>query len=158
MNKKIHNIMACVDFSEYSLLVLEYAAELAMDSDILVYNVINQRDVYSIGTTGLYLPCPTLVEEDVQAMENDRQEKITALIKEHFPDDASRMRIKIDIGIPVEKILKTIETDKIDLVVMANKGRGDISRFLFGSTAEKVFRHASVPIVSVRDPKKFKRE
>jgi len=67
------------------------------------------------------------------------------------------MSIKIEEGIPSEQILKTVETEGIDLIVMANKGRGNISRTLFGSVAEKVFRHSSVPVVSVRDRKKFKR-
>jgi nucleotide-binding universal stress UspA family protein len=62
------------------------------------------------------------------------------------------------VGLPAEQILKTIETESVNLIVMANKGRGNISRFLFGSTAEKVFRHSVVPVVSVRDRKLFKRE
>ena len=84
--------------------------------------------------------------------------KIRVLLKEYFFENKSDMNFKVDVGIPSEAILKTIETETIDLVVMANKGRGNISRFLFGSSAEKVFRHSPVPVVSVREPKKFKRE
>jgi len=47
------------------------------------------------------------------------------------------MAIKIDTGIPFECILKTIETEEIDLVIMSNKGRGNLSRVLFGSVAER---------------------
>ena len=80
-----------------------------------------------------------------------------AIIKENFFDEKSRMSMKIDVGIPFESILKAVETEDIDLVVMANKGRGNISRVLFGSAAEKVFRHSPVPVVSVRDKNKLKR-
>lgn len=68
------------------------------------------------------------------------------------------IEFKIDVGIPSEQILEIIETEGIDLVVIANKGRGNISRFLFGSSAEKVFRHSPVPVVSVSDRKKFERK
>jgi nucleotide-binding universal stress UspA family protein len=158
MNKKIHKILACVDFSDYSLAVLEYAVELVKDSQILVYNVINQNDAYTIGTASLYAPGPTLIKEDLAELEKNREDRIQELITAHFPGEAARMKIKIGVGLPAEQILKTIETESVNLIVMANKGRGNISRFLFGSTAEKVFRHSVVPVVSVRDRKLFKRE
>ncbi|MBU0973522.1 MAG: universal stress protein [Proteobacteria bacterium] len=158
MNKKIYKILACVDFSDYSPSVLEYAAALVKDSQVLVYNVINQNEAYSIGTASLYAPCPTFVQEDVREMEKERTARLNELITEHSPEAAPRMNIKIDVGMPSEKILETIDTEGIDLVILANKGRGNISRFLFGSTAEKVFRHSPVPVVSVRDRITFKRE
>ncbi|MFU8770301.1 MAG: universal stress protein, partial [Desulfotignum sp.] len=55
-----------------------------------------------------------------------------------------------------ECILKTADAEDVDLIVIANKGRGNLARVLFGSAAEKVFRHSKVPVVCVRDPEKFK--
>jgi nucleotide-binding universal stress UspA family protein len=37
-----------------------------------------------------------------------------------------------------------------DIVVMASHGRGGLSRWLLGSVAEDVLRHASVPVLLVR--------
>mgnify|MGYP002642551182 CR=1 FL=1 len=160
---KINKILACVDFSDYSLMTLEYAVELAKGSEtqIIVFNVINQGDINSIEMVGGYFPgyfVDTINAEDyLKDQKKDRYEKMKAIIKENFFDEKSRMSMKIDVGIPFESILKAVETEDIDLVVMANKGRGNISRVLFGSVAEKVFRHSPVPVVSVRDKNKFKR-
>jgi nucleotide-binding universal stress UspA family protein len=160
MNKKIHKILACVDFSEYSLMVMEYAVELAKDSNtqIVVYNVINQRDIDMVEIGCRHVSSFIFVSEYIRDVKKDRQLMIKNMIKEHFFEEKSMMRFKIEQGFPYEQILKTIETENIDLVVMANKGRGNISKVFFGSAAEKVFRHSPVPVVSVRDKKIFKRK
>jgi nucleotide-binding universal stress UspA family protein len=160
MDKKIHKIMACIDFSEYSLMVLEYAVELAKDSDtkVLVYNVINENNYYSMSTVSMYAQTPVLDEKEARELKEGRLKWLNELIREHFPSEQLNLEFKVDVGIPADQILETIETEDIDLVVMANKGRGNLARFLFGSSAEKVFRHSPVPVVSARDRKKFKRE
>jgi len=60
-------------------------------------------------------------------------------------------------GIPSEVILNTAEAEGVDLIMIANKGRSNLSRVLFGSVAEKVIRHSKVTVVSVRDSNTFKR-
>lgn len=160
MSKKIHKIMACVDFSDYTRMVLEYAVELAMDSkaEILIYNVINQRDVSMVGAVSKYAPDKISVQGYVDGLIKDRQQMIDNMINTHFMDEKPRMHFQIDVGIPYEEILKKIDTEAIDLVVMANLGRGNIERMFFGSAAEKVFRHSPVPVVSVRNNKISKKE
>jgi len=163
MNQNIHKILACVDFSQYSPMVLEYAVALSQgtDTQILVLNVINQRDIAGAEMVFSYYPgsFTNVINTDdyVRDLKNERVEKLKQMIKDGFFDQKSRMEVKIDVGIPFECILKSIETEHIDLVVMANKGRSNLSRVLFGSAAEKVFRHSPVPVVSVRERAKFKR-
>jgi nucleotide-binding universal stress UspA family protein len=160
MDKKIHKIMACIDFSEYSLMVLEYAVELAKTSDtqVLVYNVINESNYYSMATVSMYAQIQVLDEKETLELKAGRLEWLNELIVKHFPGEKLNLAFKVDLGIPADQILNAIETEDIDLVVMANKGRGNLARFLFGSSAEKVFRHSPVPVVSVRDRKKFERK
>ncbi|MDZ7663715.1 MAG: universal stress protein [Desulfotignum sp.] len=162
MNRKINKILACVDFSDYTPLVLTYAAALASapDMEIVVLNVINQRDINGIRMAVGYFPAqgPVMlsVEDCIKDWTKDRHNQLKYLIKEQFFDHKSKMQLMVDTGIPYECILKTAEAENVDLIVIANKGRGNLSRVLFGSAAEKVFRHANVPVVCVRDPEKFK--
>ncbi len=53
----------------------------------------------------------------------------------------------VALGDPAEIILKMVEEEKIDKVVMASHGRKGI--FHFGSVAEKVVKNSSVPVVTV---------
>lgn len=52
-------------------------------------------------------------------------------------------------GYPASDILEYTEELGIDLVTMATAGQTGLSRFLLGSTTERVVRHAEVPVVAV---------
>jgi nucleotide-binding universal stress UspA family protein len=79
------------------------------------------------------------------------------MVEKQGDEDKAKMRIHIDVGIPFDAILKTIETEEVDLVVIASKGRSNLLGTLFGSNAEKVFRHSPVPVLSVRSRERFSR-
>ena len=74
MNKKINKILACIDFSDYTLMVLEYAVELAKDSNIevVVYNVINHRDLHMVEMATAYAATLISVEDYIRDTKKDR--------------------------------------------------------------------------------------
>jgi nucleotide-binding universal stress UspA family protein len=53
----------------------------------------------------------------------------------------------IAVGDPAEEILKLVEQEKVDMVVMAT--RGQEGKFSFGSVAEKVVKNSPVPVVTI---------
>jgi nucleotide-binding universal stress UspA family protein len=63
-----------------------------------------------------------------------------------------RARVIFRVGLPYEEILKTIVDEKASMIVMGTKGRSNLTGTLFGTTAEKVFRRATCPVLSVRGP------
>ena len=59
----------------------------------------------------------------------------------------------LDAGNPAQQILEFAASQSIDLIVLTSHGRSGLSRFLLGSIAEKVMRHASCLVLVVRrDP------
>ena len=51
---------------------------------------------------------------------------------------------------PADAILEVAESQKVDTIVMSTHGRGGVARWVYGSVADKVLRHAEVPILLVR--------
>ena len=147
--KKIRKIMAAVDLSEYSRGVLEYAGELAEStkSDLVIVNVINHRDIETLqnaasGTKGFS------VDKWLKRQKEERLKAIQGLIGEtalsHLP-----IKTVLREGVPFRELIKAVEEEETDLVVMGVKGRGNVPGVLVGSTAERVFRRCPVPILNV---------
>ena len=155
----INKVMACVDFSEYSIMTIEHALALVqgLQAEILLFNVINRRDVDAVRTVTPYFPGNFTVEGYIERAKKERYDRLQEMIAEHFHTNKSQMRIRIEVGIPYETILKAIKEEEIDLVVIANKGKSNLIGTLHGSNAEKVFRHSPVPVLSARDRKRFSR-
>jgi nucleotide-binding universal stress UspA family protein len=55
----------------------------------------------------------------------------------------------VEAGVPYRIILRTIEDLNVDLLVMNIHGKGMLDRALLGSTAERVVRAASCPVMMV---------
>ncbi|MEN4018296.1 MAG: universal stress protein [Methanobacterium sp.] len=60
------------------------------------------------------------------------------------------LNFKFKEGSPADVILKIIEEEDIDLVVMGTSGKRGMDRFLLGSVAENTMRSAKVPVLVVR--------
>ena len=157
--KKIERIMVGVDLSDYSVMTLDYGVALARGfmAQMIIINVINARDIEAVRNASRYYPEKIDVDDYIKKAKDDRYNRVHALIKKHFPDDLTRMKIVVQVGVPFESILQSIESEGAELVVVGNKGKGNVMGTLFGANAEKVFRHSPVPVLSVRDSARFSR-
>ena len=156
--KKFSKIMIGCDFSEYSKETLEYAASLAekCQAELIVVNVINQRDVDTL----LKIADKTFdrtVEKNVEKLADNyvkretenRTQQMEQLIEEAGFANLSIKKI-VRMGVPFQELTKATENERADLLVIGPKGRGNLAGILFGSNAEKLFRHCPVPLLSVR--------
>ena len=147
----VKTILAAIDFSQYSPQVLRFASALALDlqAELVIVNVINQRDVNAVEMVERDFPSLSL-EKYIQTIYSERLRLIDKLVAEEAVNENLPKKQLVRVGVPFREILKTIEEEKADILVMGTRGRGNIAGVLFGSTAEKVFRRCPVPLVSVR--------
>ena len=152
--ENIKKIMVAFDLSEYSKEALKYACKLAdnFKANLIVANVIHQRDVEAVRMVELASSVFTS-NEFIETQKKDRSREIEEVIKE-FPCGNISVKKVFSIGIPFHELIQAVKDEGADLLVMGPKGRGNLKGILFGSTAEKMFRHCPVPLLSVRMRKK----
>jgi nucleotide-binding universal stress UspA family protein len=85
-------------------------------------------------------------------MKENRSTEIKELV-EAAGCDHLVAKIMFRIGVPFEELIDTVKKEDADMLVMGTKGRGNLASVLLGSTAEKMFRHCPVPLLSVRPQK-----
>jgi nucleotide-binding universal stress UspA family protein len=149
--KNIQRIVVCIDFSIYSSEIIEYAAGIAErnSAEIIAVNVINRRLIESLESEFDRHNFRTFSLDKFTADEiRKRMLNLDELINKYVPYKIpSRTRIRT--GVPYEEILKVVDDEKADLLVMSSKGRTNFQDYMFGTTAEKIFKHSPVSVLSL---------
>jgi len=158
---EVQNILAAIDLSEYSSAVMLLAGEVArpMNSRLIIGNVINQRDIETVKsvfkpTQGHYAsPYSAVhfsVDQHIETLKRERTKKIEELKEQSGLKDLPA-EVVFSIGYPFEELIRMVHDRAVDLVIMGPKGRSNLAHTLLGTTAEKMFRHCPVPVLSVRN-------
>jgi nucleotide-binding universal stress UspA family protein len=152
---EIQKILFATDFSENSRWALKYALSFAgkYGAKLYILHVIQQPS-YPLG---MYAE----ISFDAMDKFNRNLSEVTEKeMKELCRKDLAgfnNFEALILSGTPFLEILRTAKEKEADLIVVGTHGRTGLDHVLFGSTAEKVVRRASCPVVSVRLPgKEFK--
>ncbi|MBU0986962.1 MAG: universal stress protein [Proteobacteria bacterium] len=154
--KKFNKIIVACDLSKHSFQAVRHAAELAenLNAEVVIVNVINQRDYMAVSETIAKISAfkndlHMSAEEYFEEMKEGRAEEINKLIEQaackHLVE-----KIIFRFGVPFEELIEAVRKEKADMLVMSTKGRSNLSSLLFGSTAERMFRHCPVPLLIVR--------
>jgi universal stress protein A len=141
---KVKNILVPTDFSDYASSALGNALTLAklFDARITLLYVVEPSVFTDIqGST-----IATTKRETLRLA----KEKLDQL-KEKQGDEAKYIiDTKVVSGKPFDQITSLARGLRQDLVVIATHGRTGLKHVLLGSTAEKVVRHATCPVLVVR--------
>jgi len=146
-------ILVCLDGSNMSEQMLPHATEVAQrfGSRVVLLQV-------------LQIPS-SLAAASAQGAENVIEEELRRLAFEahqYLDGVAAQLREK---GIPVEvvviegspgdAIVQYASENNADLIVVATHGRKNLGRLVFGSVADHVMRHTTIPVLSM-NPKDMK--
>jgi nucleotide-binding universal stress UspA family protein len=125
----------------------EYAISLAdlSGADIIVLNVIDTYYLNAITQPDVR----ESVDEELRASVKKAIERFEEKIEENKCNGTCQnvnFKILIKEGKPADVILKTIDEEEIDQVIIGKSGKHGLERFLLGNTTERVLKEAKVPV------------
>jgi len=138
-----NRILFATDLSESSKQGFYFALELAatIRSDLIVVYALDQTPLLKSG-------CAEMVPYVTQL--NIEEAKATFA---GFVTEGSHAKVKVEAlvaeGIAAEEILKAGDRNSADLIVLTVGKKGFVEQALLGTTAERVIREASVPVLSI---------
>ncbi len=135
------HILVPTDFSEVSQRALVYAKTIAKqgNSELLLVHVNPPLDLITP-------PEAAWVDgSEIQSLQEEQLEQSSAALR----SEGYRARAISLTGPLYDELLHAIQQYKVDLIVLGTHGRKGIDRFLLGSDAEALLRHARCPVLSV---------
>ena len=146
--KIIKSILVPTDFSDLSLTAMEYAKTFSIIFNTRIYliHVVEDITVLAFHTAEL----------NPETALRDKTDKAGAELNEFlankFPGD-NNIALVVRRGEAYREIIKFAQEERIDLIVLSTHGRTGLSHLLMGSVAEKVVRHSTVPVLTVKPEK-----
>jgi universal stress protein A len=143
----ISRILVPTDFSPDADAALTYASELAavVGASVHLLHVVEDplaagvwsSEVYTAEIAGLQI---NLVRDAEQRLG-------------HYEGAATgRLTTEVRTGPAARAIIDVAKDKGIDLIVMGTHGRTGLAHALMGSVAERIVRHASCPVLTLRRP------
>jgi nucleotide-binding universal stress UspA family protein len=137
------SILCPVDFSDHSRLALRYAVGLA-GRDRAQLTVLSVNDLLLVEAAA--------AAYDAAYVQKETESGLRDLVLSVIPGGASWApvpRLIVKAGAPVHEIVEVARREEADLIVMGTHGLGGYRKMFFGSVAQGVLRHASVPVLAV---------
>ncbi|MBW2531847.1 MAG: universal stress protein [Deltaproteobacteria bacterium] len=143
---QIGKILCPIDFSKPSDTALEHAEEIArkFGAELVVAHVV-EPVLYPVAY-GLPPVAPVNYEESAK----EAAEKALTPIVQAINERGVKARSLVESGTASMRICDLAEEEGFDLVVLATHGYTGLKHVLLGSTAERVVRHCTCPVLTVK--------
>ena len=142
-------LLVTTDLSNESLLAFQTAQELAvaLSAKVVLLSVVEDptRVAMLYAMDFPILPDP---EVRVQALARIKSD-VDGLAKKYFGSVTCETIVQEAVGTVYQEILKQAQQLNANMIIMATHGRTGLKHLLMGSTAERVARESTRPVVIV---------
>jgi nucleotide-binding universal stress UspA family protein len=144
-NLQLRNILCPVDLSEVSRSALQYAARIAAHFQARLY----VQHTFDLPSKASYDPSRKksgefLRIEDLPPELQSKEMELRELVEKTPAGEAGAILL-LSEGDPRERIVETIASKGIDLMVIGTRGRKGLQRLLQGSVTERLIHQAPCP-------------
>ncbi len=144
----IQSIVCCTDFSENAHAAFEHALDLARKYGARLYVL----HVLPPAIHPLLTEVERLASEEPELLLSRLQEKMQEEYEDRIGGDVAHNLVVLT-GHVSSEILRFLEENSIDVVVMGSYGLSGMGLVLFGSVAKRVARNAHCSVMIVRKKK-----
>jgi nucleotide-binding universal stress UspA family protein len=137
-------ILFPVDLSEVSPKIVPYVREMAAKFDAEIHLLFVARILQHF--TSIYVPHPSVSKFEAEIVKG-AETKLQEFVEESFGDDPCKA--KVVLGDAAEEVLKYVQSEGIDLIIMGTHGRKGLEHIIFGSVAERVVKKSPVPVLTI---------
>jgi len=139
----IHNVLIATDFSHNSAAALNYGLNFAHR-----YSA-HAEIVYVLPTDEYALAGPEAITAAKDAARRDLLDLKSKLRHSHAFEEETHYRLSMLEGPAADCLLQWAREKRVDLIVVGTHGRGGLGKIILGSVAEKIFRHSTVPVLTI---------
>jgi nucleotide-binding universal stress UspA family protein len=141
----ITHILVPLDFSETSFNALETAIAVAKqhNTTITLLNVVDANALFEF--KGFYY----IAEKSINSIVEDSARKLSTLAKKVKGEHALNCNPEVTVGPVALSIIKTAFDIDADLIIMGTQGVSGFRKFFIGSSAQKVIKLASCPVLTI---------
>jgi universal stress protein A len=145
---KIKRVLVPIDFSKDSLKALDYAADFAkpLGAELVTLFVIEPIYYAVPDLAGTAAGAVGGMIEEQRASATQQLQRLQA----RYAKRKIKLRTLLQTGTPYQAIVDTAKALKAGLIVMSTHGRTGMKHLLLGSTAERVVRTATCPVLTMR--------
>lgn len=142
----IKRILFPIDFTQNSSKILPYVLSVSEKYDAMIYLLHVVEDLSRWGG-GSYVPHIPLDQYQKDALEG--AEKAMDRVCDEQLQSCPNFQRRIISGDPAQEILRAIDAERIDLIIMGTHGRKGLEHVFFGSVAENVVKKSPVPVLTI---------
>jgi nucleotide-binding universal stress UspA family protein len=143
----LRKILIATDGSDTSMQAADMAISIGKSAGAVVAAVY-VVDVQRLAQLPGYAALPGIKDNLMELMFKEGSEALEE-IGDKARDAGVAYERTIAEGDPAEELLKLCRDKGFDLIVLGTIGKSGLTKFLLGSVAEKVVRHAHIPVLVV---------
>lgn len=144
-------ILVPVDGSKASVNAAQKAIDIAKKEhcEVKLITVIDSDFSSNLGSAIMTQGYVKEYNDELMTLHKDNAAKLLNSAIAQLSSNGVIVEKEIVVGEPYVKILEAAEKEKIDLIVMGNRGFSKIKRFFIGSVAQRVISEAPCPVLVI---------
>lgn len=143
-------ILVAYDGSEPSKKAIDDATSCASKEDQIILTTVIPAELIESSFTKMLLPTIDLSKMVEPGTFKDKARQSLSEIAKKIEKKVDSVETVVTDGDAADEILITAKKYDCDMITIGYKGFGKEGRFLIGSVADKIIRHASVSVMVVR--------